>query len=139
MYVSCSDENGQAQSTKGKDNTSLFAKEGDTLKETDSSFLAANEFRKKFIVDEPLMKADTTVTEVVSQYGRAHIVCRQANTLHTNDFGETTAVAHGCLYSNGVLYEYTWWPDHYVTIPGGGVHFVHSGSRYVVNSRCSCP
>lgn len=139
--LSCSKE----EQTQGKVNTSQsFSKEGDSLKEGDTlpegsvDFKAAEEFRKKSVIDEIKLTVDTTVVEVNSVYGRATIVCRQANTFHSNDFGDTHQAAHGCLYSNGVLYEYTWWPDHYVTTNSGGIFFVAAGSRYVVNSSCHC-
>lgn len=125
---------------QNQNETTVFNKEvdstfkpGDTLPKDTDSYFVAEYVKQKFIDD-----STTIGTEFENEYGRAHIVCRDKYTLHSNDIGGSWQVAHGCLYSNGRLYSYTWWPDHYVTPTGGGPIFVPAGSRYVLNPTCSC-
>lgn len=143
LVYACSSDTEQTQ--KQTVDTSVYAKEvvdpiADNLKPGDTLSEEAVSFKLNEIVKGKL-EADSTFVNVVYEhetYGRAHIVCRSLPRQDFNELGASWNVASGCLFSNGHLYNYTWWSDHYETTASGAIIFIRAGSRYELNDKCKC-
>lgn len=131
LVYACSSDTEQTQ--KQTVDTTIYEKNGDVLNQSDIDFKMAELVKEKHL-------KDSTFTEVTSsEYGRGNIVCRNRNMSLYADTGGSYGQASGCMYSNGILYSFTWTEAHYETFADGiGIRWVPAKSVYTVNSSCSC-